>query len=158
MLKIRRPLGRLIFNMVIAIVSKTVFLIETASFLASANNDVIRSAYQHQSPMSWQHYIFTDPTCISTIKWTSRSTTWSGWWSWSRTVEWKYRRQSFSQTPWRTLRQSIATFWLLWRRTPTWTGRKNLPTGFSTCSTATLMRTLRLGYRRCSRPIVTSEW
>ena len=30
MLKIRRPLGRLIFNMVIAIPGKTVFLIETA--------------------------------------------------------------------------------------------------------------------------------
>ena len=31
MLKIRRPVGRLIFNMGIAIPSKTVFLIETAS-------------------------------------------------------------------------------------------------------------------------------
>ena len=30
MLKIRRPLGRLIFNMGIAILGKTVFLIETA--------------------------------------------------------------------------------------------------------------------------------
>ena len=30
MLKIRRPLGRLIFNMAIAIPGKTVFLIETA--------------------------------------------------------------------------------------------------------------------------------
>ena len=30
MLKIRRPLGRLIFNMGIAITGKTVFLIETA--------------------------------------------------------------------------------------------------------------------------------
>ena len=30
MLKIRRPLGRLIFNMGIAILDKTVFLIETA--------------------------------------------------------------------------------------------------------------------------------
>ena len=30
MLKIRRPLGRLIFNMEIAIPGKTVFLIETA--------------------------------------------------------------------------------------------------------------------------------
>ena len=32
MLKIRRPLGRLIFNMGIAIPGKTVFLIETASW------------------------------------------------------------------------------------------------------------------------------
>ena len=36
MLKIRRPLGRLIFNMGIAIPSKTIFLIETAPwFLVS---------------------------------------------------------------------------------------------------------------------------
>ena len=34
MLKIRRPLGRLIFNMGIAIPGKTVFLIETAPWLA----------------------------------------------------------------------------------------------------------------------------
>ena len=38
MLKIRRPLGRLIFNMGIAIPGKTVFLIETApSSLAIAD-------------------------------------------------------------------------------------------------------------------------
>ena len=40
MLKIRRPLGRLIFNMGIAIPGKTVFLIETAPrahFLAMAD-------------------------------------------------------------------------------------------------------------------------
>ena len=34
MLKIRRPLGRLIFNMGIAITGKTVFLIETAPWVA----------------------------------------------------------------------------------------------------------------------------
>ena len=34
MLKIRRPLGRLIFNMGIATPGKTVFLIETAPWLA----------------------------------------------------------------------------------------------------------------------------
>ena len=33
-LKIRRPLGRLIFNMGIAIPGKTVFLIETAPWLS----------------------------------------------------------------------------------------------------------------------------
>ena len=38
MLKIRRPLGRLIFNMGIAIPGKTVFLIETAPW------EVIRKA------------------------------------------------------------------------------------------------------------------
>ena len=36
MLKIRRPLGRLIFNMGIAIPGKTVFLIETAPWLISS--------------------------------------------------------------------------------------------------------------------------
>ena len=37
MLKIRRPLGRLIFNMGIAIPGKTVFLIETAPWCFSTN-------------------------------------------------------------------------------------------------------------------------
>ena len=37
MLKIRRPLGRLIFNMVIAIPGETVFLIETAPWLRWVN-------------------------------------------------------------------------------------------------------------------------
>ena len=36
MLKIRRPLGRLIFNMGIAIPGKTVFLIETAPWIKPA--------------------------------------------------------------------------------------------------------------------------
>ena len=36
MLKIRRPLGRLIFNMGIAIPGKTVFLIETAPWISAA--------------------------------------------------------------------------------------------------------------------------
>ena len=36
MLKIRRPLGRLIFNMGIAIPGKTVFLIETAPWARDA--------------------------------------------------------------------------------------------------------------------------
>ena len=38
MLKIRRPLGRLIFNMGIAIPGKTVFLIETAPWIYVDNN------------------------------------------------------------------------------------------------------------------------
>ena len=42
MLKIRRPLGRLIFNMGIAIPGKTVFLIETAPcFLVSTTNNTL---------------------------------------------------------------------------------------------------------------------
>ena len=42
MLKIRRPLGRLIFNMGIAIPGKTVFLIETAPrlFLSEPTNGI----------------------------------------------------------------------------------------------------------------------
>ena len=39
MLKIRRPLGRLIFNMGIAIPGKTIFLIETAPCLLKQQND-----------------------------------------------------------------------------------------------------------------------
>ena len=43
MLKIRRPLGRLIFNMGIAIPGKTVFLIETAPrlFVAEQATQII---------------------------------------------------------------------------------------------------------------------
>ena len=42
MLKIRRPLGRLIFNMGIAIPGKTVFLIETAVMMTSSNGNTFR--------------------------------------------------------------------------------------------------------------------
>ena len=46
MLKIRRPLGRLIFNMGIAIPGKTVFLIETAPWLQqNANRGIILEIY-----------------------------------------------------------------------------------------------------------------
>ena len=41
MLKIRRPLGRLIFNMGIAIPGKTVFLIETAPSIIMVERDYI---------------------------------------------------------------------------------------------------------------------
>ena len=44
MLKIRRPLGRLIFNMGIAIPGKTVFLIETAPWSLSINKTTLRLA------------------------------------------------------------------------------------------------------------------
>ena len=39
MLKIRRPLGRLIFNMGIAIPGKTVFLIDTAPWIREKGED-----------------------------------------------------------------------------------------------------------------------
>ena len=45
MLKIRRPLGRLIFNMGIAIPGKTVFLIETAPCIHQLILDHIPTAY-----------------------------------------------------------------------------------------------------------------
>ena len=41
MLKIRRPLGRLIFNMGIAIPGKTVFLIETAPWQFYLSEDYV---------------------------------------------------------------------------------------------------------------------
>ena len=54
MLKIRRPLGRLIFNMGIAIPGKTVFLIETAPSalaieLCPCTNPSISGGYYHMS-------------------------------------------------------------------------------------------------------------
>ena len=70
MLKIRRPLGRLIFNMGIAIPGKTVFLIETApwkSTFAVLNRDnslcipqqVNKKACEHRltpMKMAWKRY------------------------------------------------------------------------------------------------------
>ena len=50
MLKIRRPLGRLIFNMGIAIPGKTVFLIETAPWSREPNCIVIE----------WSHNLYQD--------------------------------------------------------------------------------------------------
>ena len=51
MLKIRRPLGRLIFNMGIAIPGKTVFLIETAPcFRYQKNTWHVESNYILQPP------------------------------------------------------------------------------------------------------------
>ena len=47
MLKIRRPLGRLIFNMGIAIPGKTVFLIETAPRVASKYFDVTPESFEN---------------------------------------------------------------------------------------------------------------
>ena len=52
MLKIRRPLGRLIFNMGIAIPGKTVFLIETAPLkpLSEVMTDYFIEAYAQFGP------------------------------------------------------------------------------------------------------------
>ena len=51
MLKIRRPLGRLIFNMGIAIPGKTVFLIETApwsSYVKMASSHVMQGEHVYE--------------------------------------------------------------------------------------------------------------
>ena len=52
MLKIRRPLGRLIFNMGIAIPGKTVFLIETAPWGLSVRM------------LEYNYGLFVDPDAI----------------------------------------------------------------------------------------------
>ena len=59
MLKIRRPLGRLIFNMGIAIPGKTVFLIETAPCSLPSGSD-----WGHQNGKT---------TFSDTIAWTLKS-------------------------------------------------------------------------------------
>ena len=56
MLKIRRPLGRLIFNMGIAIPGQTVFLIETAP-RAHQQFDLLRQAGNLAWPQGWKLYI-----------------------------------------------------------------------------------------------------
>ena len=56
MLKIRRPLGRLIFNMGIAIPAKTVFLIETAPWITV--HEKLSSFIRHVRYLSNGLYIF----------------------------------------------------------------------------------------------------
>ena len=52
MLKIRRPLGRLIFNMGIAIPGKTVFLIETAPWFRCCNSLIAVSWWKTHAPVA----------------------------------------------------------------------------------------------------------
>ena len=66
MLKIRRPLGRLIFNMGIAIPGKTVFLIETAPWILSQHKRVFliifkSSALLDTGVIKWKHFRLTGP-------------------------------------------------------------------------------------------------
>ena len=66
MLKIRRPLGRLIFNMGIAIPGKTVFLIETAPWYLGLTALPISHGYYiqnthskdkiHDDNIKWKHF------------------------------------------------------------------------------------------------------
>ena len=59
MLKIRRPLGRLIFNMGIAIPGKTVFLIETAPWVTWQENSIgadSESLFSAQPSHIWWYY------------------------------------------------------------------------------------------------------
>ena len=62
MLKIRRPLGRLIFNMGIAIPGKTVFLIETAPRCLVENEDVVGAAPTGDAPFTSEWSIIWLPT------------------------------------------------------------------------------------------------
>ena len=60
MLKIRRPLGRLIFNMGIAIPGKTVFLIETAPCCFAALELIQSVAHLYRSTYLDYYIIFPD--------------------------------------------------------------------------------------------------
>ena len=64
MLKIRRPLGRLIFNMGIAIPGKTVFLIETAP----------RSSYQIVHKCAPGDFTNDKSTLVHAMAWCRRAT------------------------------------------------------------------------------------
>ena len=73
MLKIRRPLGRLIFNMGNAIPGKTVFLIETASctFLSCAVSGAKMTIYKTLIPSVFK-WIASESNCNSTfMQWIS---------------------------------------------------------------------------------------
>ena len=62
MLKIRRPLGRLIFNMGIAIPGKTVFLIETAPWSSATFlfSTVISYLIVHAEVFQWRMWYNSD--------------------------------------------------------------------------------------------------
>ena len=89
MLKIRRPLGRLIFNMGIAIPGKTVFLIETAPCCGEDFRTISRafSKWLQQSviklhfiplPRQWSSLYWTNPwlPCKHARKWSCCLATW----------------------------------------------------------------------------------
>ena len=57
MLKIRRPLGRLIFNMGIAIPGKTVFLIEMAPRAPSQYKDHLQTPFSNAIILNENNYI-----------------------------------------------------------------------------------------------------
>ena len=60
MLKIRRPLGRLIFNMGIAIPGKTVFLIETAPwFYKQMTKTIIDLGWSYGSTVNYDTELYT---------------------------------------------------------------------------------------------------
>ena len=61
MFKIRRPLGRLIFNMGIAVPGKTVFLIETAPSLFPLQVMSILSFYRHVAAANL--FMFSESDC-----------------------------------------------------------------------------------------------
>ena len=58
MLKIRRPLGRLIFNMGIAIPGKTVFLIETAPWQVAQTQEATMQRLLRLATDIWWPRIF----------------------------------------------------------------------------------------------------
>ena len=77
MLKIRRPLGRLIFNMGIAIPGKTVFLIETAPWsLSSAATTTFlipktTDQWEAASPSSAARFSEISPYVFTNVVWSS---------------------------------------------------------------------------------------
>ena len=61
MLTIRRPLGRLIFNMGIAIPGKTVFLVETApSYVALLTKSTLPISTEYYQENTEQHGLVSD--------------------------------------------------------------------------------------------------
>ena len=112
MLKIRRPLGRLIFNMGIAIPGKTVFLIETVPWFNikmssyqyrkyhCGDKTIVRSSYLHNgisytgkmSSLYWigaQLSIYPCPPALHHWQWGNRIV-WKTLWmchGWSRSVK-----------------------------------------------------------------------
>ena len=74
MLKIRRPLGRLIFNMGIAIPGKTVFLIETAPWSSGGMTDDLSWAKLSHCDIVTQPDKLMRPWELWSLKWDTTGT------------------------------------------------------------------------------------
>ena len=91
MLKIRRPLGRLIFNMGIATPGKTVFLIETAPSCMRLGWDFVNTVTKSQISITAFYDIMNDKYNLSSAEFMSRNTFTNWIFSWLSKFKFDFR-------------------------------------------------------------------